>query len=349
MMRFPTLTAAAVAAGILTAGTAGAAEWRGWNIHVPDYPNTVALESFATTIGERSGGQLTAKVYNSGVLGSQPDAIEQVRLGGIEFANFNLGPMGPIVPETNVVSLPFIFNNIDHMHRVMDGPIGDDISAAMAGKGLVALAWYDSGSRSFYNTKHPIMSPADLKGMKIRVMNNDLFVGMIEALGGNATPMAFAEVYQSLKNGVVDGAENNWPSYESTNHYEVAGYYSSSDHLIIPECVCINADLFNGLSAEDQAMVKTAARESADLQRQLWAEREKASEAKVVAAGVKYNRIEDKRPFQDAMAPVYAKFLEKYPDLAGLVQRIKDTPRSIPDAGPAPRGPANPRPPSDRP
>ena len=326
MIRFSGLTAAAVAVGLTVAGTAGAAEWRGWNIHVPDYPNSVAMAHFAKELAEKSGGRITAKIYDSGVLGSQPDAIEQVRLGAIEIGNFNLGPMGPTVPETNVVNLPFIFKDLDHMHRVMDGPIGDEISAAMAEKGLVALAWYDSGSRSFYNTKRPIMAPADLQGLKIRVMNNDLFVGMIEALGGNATPMAFAEVYQSLKNGVVDGAENNWPSYQSTNHFEVAGYYSSSDHLIIPECVCINADLYKGLSAADQALVKQAARDSAELQRKLWAERDKAAEAAVIAAGVKFNRIENKQPFQDAMAPVYAKFLEQNPTLTSLVDKIKATP-----------------------
>lgn len=326
MIRFSRLTAATVVVGLTVAGAATAAEWRGWNIHVPDYPNSVAMAHFSKELADKSGGRITAKIYDSGVLGSQPDAIEQVRLGAIEIGNFNLGPMGPTVPETNVVNLPFIFKDLDHMHRVMDGPIGDEISAAMSTKGLVALAWYDSGSRSFYNTKRPIMTPADLQGLKIRVMNNDLFVGMIEALGGNATPMAFAEVYQSLKNGVVDGAENNWPSYQSTNHYEVAGYYSSSDHLIIPECVCINADLYNGLSAEDQALVKQAARDSAELQRKLWAERDKAAEAAVIAAGVKFNRIENKQPFQDAMAPVYAKFLEQNPSLAGLVDKIKATP-----------------------
>lgn len=325
------LAAAALVAGTALglmapgAGTAAAKEWRGWNIHVPDYPVSQGMDAFAEKLAERSDGRLTAKTYHSGVLGTQPDAIEQVRLGGIDFAVFNLGPMGQVVPATNVVSLPFIFKNLDHMHRVMDGPIGEELSAAMAEKGLVALAWYDSGARSFYNTKGPIETPDDVKGMKIRVMNNDLFVGMIEAMGGNATPMAFGEVYQSLKTGVVDGAENNWPSYESTNHFEVAGYYSDSEHLIIPECVCINKALWDSLSADDQALVKQAARESADLQRKLWAERAEASREKVVAAGVKFNHIADKAAFQAAMEPVHAAFLEKNPDLQELVEKIKAT------------------------
>lgn len=319
------LMTGAIAVIGVAAGQAKAAEWRGWNIHIPGYPVSEGMDYFTKAIEERTDGRLKAKSYHSGVLGNQPDAIEQVRLGGIEFAVFNLGPMGQTVPVTNVVSLPFIFKDLDHMHRVMDGPIGEEIGAAMAEKGLVALGWYDSGSRSFYNTKKPIETPADLKGMKVRVMNNDLFVGMIEQLGGNATPMAFSEVYQSLKTGVIDGAENNWASFESTNHYEVAGFYSDSKHLIIPECLCINKAVWDGLSKEDQEIVKKAAVESAELQRKKWAEYDEASRKKVEAAGVKYNDVADKQAFQDLMAPVYAKAIEATPELAALVEKIKAT------------------------
>lgn len=317
--------AAAATAALLLSGAAEAAEWRGWNIHVPDYPVSIGLEAFTAEIAEKSGGRLTGKTYHSGVLGDQPDAIEQMRLGSIDFAVFNLGPMGQVVPATNVVNLPFIFKDIDHMHRVVDGPVGQQLSDAMAEKGLVALAWYDSGSRSFYNSKKPIATPDDVKGMKIRVMNNDLFVDMIASMGGNATPMAFAEVYSSIKTGVVDGAENNWPSYDSTGHYEVAGYYSDTQHLIIPECVCVSTTLWNSLSDEDKEIVKTAARNSANLQRELWAKRDEASREKVLAAGVKFNQITDKAPFQAAMKPVYDKFIAANPDLEGLVKAIQAT------------------------
>ena len=156
-------------------------------------------------------------------------------------------------------------------------------------------------------------------------MNNDLFTGMISELGGNPSPMAFAEVYQALKTGVVDGAENNWPSYESTGHFEVAGFYSLSQHLIIPECLCINADVFNGLSADMQVAVTEAAQESAALQRELWAARELASREKVVASGVVMNEIENKLPFQEAMAPVYENYLAANPDLRPLVELIQAT------------------------
>jgi tripartite ATP-independent transporter DctP family solute receptor len=320
------LIAAALSAtfafGLSTA--ASAATLRAWNIHPEGYPNTLALEQMAAEVAEKTGGDLTIKLFNGGVLGSQPDAIEQVRLGALDVGQFNLGPMGTSVPATNVVSLPFIFKSIPQMYRAMDGEIGDAIGKGMAEKGIVALAWYDSGARSFYNSERAINTPEDVKGLKVRVMNNDLFVGMIASMGGNATPMAFAEVYQSLKTGVVDGAENNPPSYESTNHFEVAQFYSLTEHLIIPECVCMSKKAFDSLSAEQQDIVRTAARNSAEAQRVLWKEREKVSMDKVIAQGATVNVVEDKGPFQAAMAPVYEQFLAANPDLAGLVQMMRD-------------------------
>ncbi|TNF19418.1 MAG: TRAP transporter substrate-binding protein [Rhodobacteraceae bacterium] len=316
---------ATVAAVSMLASAADAANWRGWNIHVDGYPNTVAMDKFAELLDEKTGGEITLQMFHGGTLGSQPDAIEQVRLGGLEIGNFNLGPIGPIAPEANVVSLPFIFKDVDHMFRVLNGEAGEKIAEGMAAKGLVPLAWYDAGARSFYNGAKPINTPEDVAGMKVRVMNNDLYSGMISELGGNPSPMAFAEVYQSLKTGVVDGAENNWPSYESTGHYEVAGYYSLSQHLIIPECVCVNADAYNALTDDMKAAVKEAAMESADLQRQLWNERETASRKLVEEAGVQTNAIENKAPFQDAMVPVYEGYLADNPDLRPLVELIQAT------------------------
>ena len=161
--------------------------------------------------------------------------------------------------------------------------------------------------------------------MKVRVMNNDLYSGMIAELGGNPSPMAFSEVYQALKTGVVDGAENNWPSYESTGHFEVAGFYSLSQHLIIPECVCINADTYNALSDDMKVAVREAAQESAELQLELWAARENSSREMVEKAGVVVNEIENKLPFQEAMAPVYEAYLSANPDLRPLVELIQAT------------------------
>ncbi len=326
-MKIDRLIGAACGVALLagSAAPAFAADWRGWNIHPEGYPNTIALEQFVADVNEKTEGRVTATLFNNGVLGSQPDAIEQVRAGALDFANFNMGPMGPIIPETNVLSLPFLFTGTDQMFKALDGEVGQAFSDAMQEKGLVALAWYDSGARSFYNTKKPIVTPADLEGMKIRVMNNDLYVDMIAALGGNATPMAFAEVLQSLKTGVIDGAENNWPSFESTSHFEEAGFYSLSEHLIIPECVCISTAAWEALSPEDQEIVRQAAIDSAVLQRELWAERSAASRAKVEEAGVQINEVESKAAFQEAMEPLYAAFIDENPDLAGIIEQIRAT------------------------
>lgn len=316
-------TATAALAFTALVAPVAAEELRGWNIHVEDYPVSHGMEQFVAEVAEKTDGRLTGKVFHGGVLGSQPDAIEQVRLGAIDFGVFSLGPMGQAVPETNVVSLPFIFKSIDQMYRLMDGDAGEAIGKGLEAKGIVALGWYDAGARSFYNSVKPINSPDDVVGMKVRVMNNDLFVGMIESMGGNATPMAFAEVYQSLKTGVVDGAENNPPSYESTNHFEVAKFYSISEHLIIPECLCMSKKTWDSLSAEDQAVVKEAGRRSADLQRELWQAREAKSMEAVVAGGTEVNQIADKAPFQAAMASVYDQFLSANPELSGLVELIR--------------------------
>ncbi|MCK0119759.1 TRAP transporter substrate-binding protein [Loktanella sp. F6476L] len=318
-----TVTSIALAGAV--AGTAAnAAELRGWNIHVEDYPVSIAMESFMAEVAEKTGGEVTGQIYHNGVLGSQPDAIEQIRLGVIDFGEFSLGPMGQSIPETNVVSLPFIFPSIPKMYELMDGEVGEAIGAGMIEKGIVPLGWYDAGARSFYNSVRPINTPADVEGLKVRVMSNDLFVGMVESMSGNATPMAFGEVYQSIKTGVVDGAENNPPSYESTNHFEVAQYYSLTEHLIIPECLCMSLKTWEKMTPEQQEILKAAGQASAELQRELWQAREAASMEIVQAGGTTVNTIADKAPFQEAMAPVYEQFLADNPDLSDLVNLIRN-------------------------
>ncbi len=303
---------------------AQAKDWRGWNIHVEDYPVSHGMEAFMAEVAEKSGGEIGGKVFHAGVLGSQPDAIEQLRLGIIDFGVFSMGPMGQAVPEANVVSLPFIFKSVPQMYELMDGAGGEALAAAMEAKGVVPLGYYDAGARSFYNSIKPINTPADVEGMKVRVMNNDLFVGMIESMGGNATPMAFAEVYQSIKTGVVDGAENNPPSYESTSHFEVAQYYSLSQHLIIPECLCMAKKSYDALTDAQKEIVHTAAQNSTKLQRELWQAREAASMELVLKGGVEVNEIADKSAFQSAMAPVYDNYLAANPDMTDLVNLFRN-------------------------
>lgn len=310
-------------AGVTVSMSASAVSWRGWNTHGPGYANTIALEHFAEKITERTNGDIKAKMYNSAVLGEQIDAIQQTMSGAIQFANFNMSPVGEYVPETNIVSLPYLFKDIEHQHRVMDGEVGDALAEVMREKGLVVLSWFDSGVRSFYNNSKPIEKPDDLKGMKIRVQESDLYVDTIKALGGNPTPMPFGDVYQGLANGVVDGAENNYPSYKSTNHFEVAKYYSEDKHFIIPECLCVSSVAWDALSDETKEIVREEAQAAAEEQRKLWAEAVESDKQYVIDNGAQINEIDDLSAFQDAMAPVYEKFYTSYPDQKDMVDAIR--------------------------
>lgn len=318
------LLGAATAVAMLCGTALAAEEWRAWNIHHDGHPNTPAMDRFAELVDKNTNGEIKLEVFHGGVLGSQPDAIEQVRLGAIEVGNFNLGPIGPMVKEANLVSLPFIFKSVPHMFRVLEGEAGDIMGAAMAEAGLTPLAWIDAGARSFYSQK-PINTPADVEGLKIRVMNNDLYTAMISALGGNPSPMAFSEVQQALKTGVVDGAENNFPSFKNVGHFEVTTHYSLSEHLIIPECICVNTAKFNALSPELQAALRSAAEEAALYQRELWAIQSDKARKDVEAAGIVVNEIADKAPFQSAMDTVYEEYLTANPDMRKLVDIAKGT------------------------
>jgi len=298
--------------------------WRAWNIHNEGHPNTAAMDKFSELVGTATKDEIKLEVFHGGVLGNQPDALEQVRIGAIEIGNFNLGPIGPMVKEANLVSLPFIFKSVPHMFRVLEGEAGDIMAKAMADAGVMPLAWVDAGARSFYSQK-PINTPADVEGLKIRVMNNDLYTSMISAMGGNPSPMAFAEVQQALKTGVVDGAENNFPSFKNVGHYEVTTHYSLSEHLIIPECICVNTAKFEALSPELQEALRGAAEEAALFQRELWAVQSDEARKEVEAAGIEVNEIADKGPFQEAMVSVYEEYLAANPDMAKLVEMAQST------------------------
>lgn len=317
------LTMAAVSLCAFSAANA-ADNWRVWNIHNDGHPNTAAIDLFVDIVNQTTNGEIKAQAFHGGVLGSQPDALEQVRLGAIEVGNFNLGPIGPMVKEANLVSLPFIFKSVPHMFRVLDGEAGDILGKAMGAAGLTPLAYFDAGARSFYSQK-AINTPDDVKGLKIRVMNNNLYTAMISAMGGNPSPMAFAEVQQALKTGVVDGAENNFPSFKNVGHYEVTKNYSLSEHLIIPECICVNTKKFEALSPALQGAVRGAAKGAALYQRALWSVQSGQARADVEAAGIKVNEIADKGPFQDAMVKVYDDYLSANPDMKKLVDLAKST------------------------
>jgi tripartite ATP-independent transporter DctP family solute receptor len=240
----------------------------------------------------------------------------------IDLNRVSLGPFNNIIEETKVFSLPYIFRSVEHMHNVVDGEIGDEILGEFSNHDLVGLAYYDGGSRSFYNSQKPITSIEDIEGLKFRVMQSDVFVDMVDALGGNATPLPYGEVYSSIQTGVIDGAENNWPSFESSGHYEVAGYYTLDQHLIVPEVLVMSKMKFDSLSEEDQALIRQAAKDSMPIMREEWAAREKASEEKVRAAGVEIVENIDKTPFIEAMDVVYEKHVTS-DKLKDLVTRIR--------------------------
>ncbi|WP_192252652.1 TRAP transporter substrate-binding protein [Mesorhizobium caraganae] len=324
MLHFSKLTATTFAFGSLMIGVANAQTvLRSADTHPDGYPTVEAVKYMGELIKERTAGRYSVEVYHSAQLGEEKDTIEQTQTGVIDLNRVSMGPFNGIVPETAVPSLPYMFRSVDQMRHVMDGPIGDEILKAFEAHDLVGLAFYDSGARSFYNTKKDITSIADLKGMKFRVIQSDVFVDMVNALGANATPMAYGEVYSALETGVIDGAENNWPSFESAKHYEVAKHYTVDQHQIVPEVLVMAKPSWDRLTPEDQAIVQQAAKDSVVKMRELWDAQEKKSRDIVEKAGVKVSEI-DKQPLIDAMKPVYDKYLST-PELKDLAARIQAT------------------------
>ena len=290
--------------------------------HPDGYPTVEAVKYMGQLLEERSGGRYGIDVFFAAQLGEEKDTIEQVQYGVIEMNRVSLGPFNNIIPETKIPSLPFIFRSTEHRDKVMQGPIGEELLKAFEPHGLVGLAFYESGSRNFYNRVRPVRSIEDLKGLKIRVIQSDVFLDMMAALGANATPMPYGEVYSSIQTGVIDGAENNWPSYESSGHYEVAKYFTLDEHLMVPEVLVMSKIVWDKLSPEDQAMVRQAAKDSVARMGELWKAREAASEAHVRAAGAEIVSKIDKAPFIAAMKPVYDKHLNT-PELRSLAERIQ--------------------------
>ncbi len=317
-----TLIAALLGSAAMASAASAACEvtLRSSDTHPEGYPTVVAVQEMGKMVTERTDGRICIDVFASAQLGEEKDTIEQTQFGVIDMNRVSLGPFNNIIEETQVPSLPYIFRSVSHMHTVMDGPVGQQILDAFADHDLVGLAFYDGGSRSFYNSEKPITSMADMAGMKFRVMQSDMFVDMVDALGANATPMPYGEVYSGIQTGVIDGAENNWPSYDSSGHFEVAKYYTMDEHLIVPEVLVMAKSSFDALSAEDQEIIRQAARDSVPLMRDLWAARERESEEKVRAAGAEIITDIDKTPFIEAMVPVY----EKYVTTDTLRQMVTD-------------------------
>jgi tripartite ATP-independent transporter DctP family solute receptor len=317
------LSGIAAVAALGLAGGAIAKEFRSADVHPNDYPTVRAVAEISRLLTERTAGKHTIKVFGQSALGSEKDTVEQTKLGALDMVRVNTAAFNNIAAETVVPALPFIFKSKEHMRKVLDGPVGEAILKSLEPQGFIGLAFYDSGSRSFYTPSKEIKTLADVKGMKIRVQQSDMWVAMMQAMGANATPMPYAEVYTALKTGVVDAAENNWPSYESSRHYEVAKTYNLSEHSMAPELLVFSKKVWDTLPKEDQDAIRKAAKESVPFMRKLWDEREEAARKTVEAAGSKIVTV-DKKSFQDAMKPVYDKFAGT-PALAELVKQIQAT------------------------
>ncbi|TKT74641.1 TRAP transporter substrate-binding protein [Aquamicrobium sp. LC103] len=324
MLHIWKLAAAATVAASLMTGTAFAQTMlRSSDTHPDGYPTVEAVKHFGELIKERTDGRYTVEVYHSAQLGQEADTIEQVRTGVIDLNRVSMGPWNGLIPETTVPSLPYVFRSVDHARKVMNGPIGDEILAAFEPHGVIGLAFYDGGARSFYNSRKPINSAEDLKGMKFRVMQSDIFVDMVAALGASATPMPYGEVYSGIETGVIDGAENNFPSYDTARHAEVAKHFSLDEHLIVPEVLVMSKVSWDKLSPEDQAIFKQAAKDSVEKQYELW-DAQVAKSREIVEAGGSQITEPDKQAFIDAMKPVYDKHVTD-PKLQDLVKRIRET------------------------
>ncbi|HZH07213.1 MAG TPA: TRAP transporter substrate-binding protein [Lautropia sp.] len=297
--------------------------WKASDVHPLGYPTVEAIVRMGKKLETATNGRISIQMYPLMQLGGEKEMIEQAQVGALQIARISVGAMGPVVDDLNVFNLPFVFRDEAHMRKVIDGPIGQDLLdriTASPQSRLVVLGWMDAGTRNVYSNK-PVTKPADLKGMKIRMMGNPLFVETMNAMGGNGVAMGFNELYSALQSGVVDGAENNPPTLLAQNHYTVSKTYSLTGHLIIPEIFVFSKRTWDALSKDDQALVRKFSREAQSEQRELWDKYVADAEVKLKAAGVKFVEA-DKAAFYKATQPVRDKYGAKY---AALLKRIEET------------------------
>jgi tripartite ATP-independent transporter DctP family solute receptor len=271
------------------------------------HPVHKALEQMALQVKQDSEGSLTIDIYPNEQLGSEREMIEQLQLGSLHIVKTSASPLEGFIPEMALFTVPYVFEDHAHLWETLDGEIGQDLLKAGKEKGVVGLCYYDAGSRSFYTKEKPVKTPADLKGLKIRVQNSKTAMQMVEAMGGAPTPIAFGELYTSLEQGVVDGAENNPPSLLTSRHYEICKYYALDEHSAVPDVVLIGETTWSGLTPSQQAMIQKAANDSAIFQRELWAKENQRALEELAAAGVEISHP-DKAPFQDSVKTLHESY-----------------------------------------
>jgi tripartite ATP-independent transporter DctP family solute receptor len=316
-------TAALVAAALLAlAAPTMARDFRSADVHAKDYPTNRAVMFMGEQLSKATNGKDKIKIFGDSALGSEKDTVEQVKIGAIDMVRVSTAAFHGIVPESMIPSMPFLFRDLDHFRKTMYGPQGDKILAAFDKAGFVGLCLYESGARSMY-AKRPIRNVADMKGLKVRVQQSDLWVSLVNAMGASPTPMPFAEVYTGLKTGLIDAAENNIPSYEETKHFESAPVYSETMHVMSPEVLVFSKKVWDTLTPDEQAAIRKAAKESVPYYVQLWDAKEKEARAAVLKSGAKIisNSEIDKKSFVDVEKPVWEKFAST-PELKSLLQEV---------------------------
>ncbi|WP_221029280.1 TRAP transporter substrate-binding protein [Actomonas aquatica] len=285
------------------------------------HPVHAGMEFMAQRLAEISGGQMEIQIFPNGQLGSEPETVEQLQRGALAMVKTSAAAMEGFVPEMAVFGLPYLFRDDEHYWTVLNGPIGKELLEAGAPVGIHGLCYYDSGSRSFYTIDGPILDPEAVKGQKIRTLQSRMAMDLISTMDGAPTPIPWGELYTALQQRMVDGAENNPPSFLTSRHYEVAKYYSLDEHTRIPDMVIFSQKIWDTLSPQQQAWVEQAAMESVDFQRALWTEKTEEALEQVEAAGVTVYRP-DKTPFVEATAPLYEQF--KDTPIGRLAARIRE-------------------------
>ncbi len=289
--------------------------------HPDEYPTVQALHAIDRFLDERTNGEMRVRVYAGGQLGAEKDTLEITIFGGLDLNRVNLAPLNSIIPETVVLALPFVFQSIPHSRAVFDGGPGRKLLDLMELHGLKGLCYYDSGARSFYNTRRPIRTPDDMRGLKIRVQNSDIYVDMVQALGANPTPIPYGEVYQALIQGVVDGAENNWPSFESSRHFEVAPHFTLTRHVMAPEVLVASTRSWARMTPEEQDYLSVAAQDSVPVMRATWDQRVADSRRRVLEAGIEVVSDIEHEAFASSMRPVWDRYVTT-PAMQALVDEI---------------------------
>lgn len=296
------------------------------DVHAVGYPTVEAIEMMGKKLEAATNGRISVQMYAAMQLGGEKEAIEQAQVGALQMARVSVGALGPVVDDVNVFNLPFLFRSTEHMQKVIDGEIGQELLDKITNSPtsrLVGLCWMDAGARNVYSTKRPVKAIDDLKGQKVRVMGNPMFVDMMNALGGNGIAMGYDQVFSALQTSVIDGAENNPPSFVFDNHYTVAKFYTMTEHLIVPEIVVFSKRTWDGLSADDKALVKKLGKETQLDQRKLWVAYEQQALDKMKAGGIEVIPVADKAPYQAAVKPVWDKYGPKYAAMVDRIQAVK--------------------------